>query len=53
MSAPRRTTLAISAFATLFVLATAVYTGNSGLFILAALAASSGVLAWQHDRRRR
>ena len=46
-----RTTLWVSIAATVFVLATAIFTGNPGLYILAGLSAagSIGLLA----RRRR
>ena len=43
MEGSHRTALWISIGATLFVLATAIFTGNPGLYILAALSAASAI----------
>ena len=47
MKHARKAVLGLSVFATVFVLAAALLTGNTALYILAALAAASTVVVWQ------
>jgi hypothetical protein len=51
MKAHRKTAAAFSAGVTLFVLGTAIWTGNSGLFLLAGLSAASTLGFLTYKRR--
>ena len=51
MHDPRKLTLWISIGATLFVLATAIFIRNPGLYILAAISAGSSLMLWQQRKR--
>ena len=51
MNNARRAMFALSVFATVFVLAAALLTAHTALYILAALAAASTVVAWQRRGR--
>lgn len=50
MDKTQKATLALAISVTLFVLVTAVYTGNAALYLLAGLACLSGFLTWQQHR---
>jgi hypothetical protein len=47
MDKNRKLVLWLSVGATIFVLAAAFLTGNSGLYLLAGLSAASSIYAWQ------
>lgn len=51
MNNARKAVLGLSVFATIFVLAAAMLTGNTALYILAALAAASTIVVWQRRGR--
>ena len=50
MDKAQKAALALVVSVTIFVLATAVYTGNGALYLLAALACLIGLRAWQQHR---
>ena len=50
MDKAQKTALALAVSVTIFVLATAVYTGNAALYLLAGLACLSGFVTWQQNR---
>ena len=51
MDIARKATLGLAVLTTLFVLGTAIYTGNAALYLLTGLAAASGLLTWQQGKR--
>ena len=52
MNSARKTVLSLSIFAALFVLGTAIFTGNSGLYLLAGLSAATALTTWQSTKRK-